>query len=131
MEHAFHYGLSIGCITFLIQKTDFVLEYASLLLNTFNLTKVKKILLIPHYENLENPQEYSSYVEFFCAINATQKNILGFLCRLTSCFICLNCFLTVVVGACFLHLQVLFFSFLIAMLTYLVLCKIKNNVFSD
>jgi hypothetical protein len=131
MENAFYYGLSVGCITFLIQKTDFVIEYARLFLDFCHLTKLKKILLIPHYENLENPADYASFVEFFCAMNGTQKNIFGFLCRLISCFICLNCFLTVVVGAALLSYYTLFFSFLIAMSTYLALCKIKNNVYSD
>ena len=128
MENAFYYGLSIGCITFLIQKTDFVLEYTRLLLDFFHLTKLKKILLIPHYENLEPTSDYASFVEFFCATNGTETNLFGFLCRLISCFICLNCFLTVIGGAFFLSYSVLFFSFLVAMLVYFLLFKIKNSL---
>jgi len=133
MENAIIYSASIGSIVFLIQKTDFIFEYLSLAIYFFEkyffkLTFIKKHLLIEEYKNLENPEDYSSYIEFFSAINGFAPGLRGFLCKLISCFICLSCFLTVPVGLVFIKPSLVFICFIISMIIYFILFNIQKAI---
>lgn len=136
MENAIIYGASIGSIVFLIQKTDFIFEYLNLAIFFFEkcffkLTSTRKYLLLEEYKNLENPEDYSSYVEFFSALNGFAPGLQGFLCKLISCFICLSCFLTVPVGLLFIKESLVFICFIVSIIIYFILFKIQKSIYKD
>jgi hypothetical protein len=135
MENSILIGISIGTFVFLLQKTDFVIEYLNLALHYIeltglDLTKFKKRILILQYENLEEPELYSSFVEFYCAMNGFEKGIKSFLCKLISCFICLNCFLCIAVNIFMSSFKFSFVSFLFSIVVYFLISKIQKNLLS-
>ena len=121
-------GISIGCIVFLIQQTDFVYEYLSLLFKILKLNSLHQKL---NFQTYENSQGFETYIGFIGSIYGVKKNSLGFFCRLITCFICLNCFLSLF-SLIFIKksLIMLFPCFLLSMLTFYILFLIKRHVFA-
>ena len=50
--------VSIGCVVFLIQQTDFVYEYVSLALSYIRIQKLRKVLNLDGYENSSSFENY-------------------------------------------------------------------------
>ena len=120
-------SISIGCIVFLIQQTDFVYEYASMLLRILNLKKVSAFLKFDQYENSNN---FENYIMFIGATCGVKKNIVGFTSRLVTCFICLNCFLSFLAGLLITkNIMLIMPSFLISVIVFYTLFLIKGSVF--
>jgi hypothetical protein len=121
--------ISIGCIVFLIQETDFIYEYLSIFLKTLRLNFLYKSMRFNTYENSNG---FSNYVIFLSSIYGIKKNMLGFLCRLVSCFICLNCFISVFSVLLITKNAIMIFPcFLLSILTFYILFRVKNSVFSQ
>jgi hypothetical protein len=117
---------SIGCIVFLIQKTDFISEYLKLLLIFLKKEKYINLLKITHYEksNLSG-----NYVEFLASVYGVKNNLLGFALRLASCFFCLTCFTSLWVNIFFGKLILIFPMFFFAVLTYHILWYIMQKIY--
>ena len=127
MPDFIYLGISIGSIVFLIQQTDFVYEYISLFTRTTKNKKLEEFLKFDYYQNSNG---YSSYVEFICSRDWSKSVIMSFSSKLISCFFCLSCFLST---ACAIVLcsKFLFVYFLISILTFYMLFKIKNSIFNS
>jgi hypothetical protein len=120
--------ISIGCIVFLIQQTDFIYEYASLFLN---LTKLKRISNAFQFNTYENSNSFPNYIIFLASIHGVKKNAFGFICRLLSCFICLNCFISVFSVLLITKSAIMIFPcFFLSILTFYILFSIKKSIFS-
>jgi hypothetical protein len=120
--------ISIGCIVFLIQQTDFVYEYASLFLK---LTKLKRISNAFQFNTYENSNSFPNYIIFLASIYGVKKNAFGFMCRLLSCFICLNCFISVLSVLLITKGAIMIFPcFFLSILTFYILFSIKKSIFS-
>lgn len=119
--------ISIGSIVFLIQQTDFLYEYISLFCQ---IIKNKKIPNILKFEGYENSDSFKSYIYFLASIHGTKKSPIGFVLRLLSCFICLNCFLSVFAVLLITKNVLLIFPyFIISVITFFILFKIKNEIY--
>jgi len=120
--------VSIGCVVFLIQQTDFVYEYASLALSYIKIQKLRKVLNLDGYENSSS---FENYIIFIASTRGIKKDLGGFTCRLVSCFICLNCFLSVFSVLVVTKSAIMIFPcFFLSVLTFYVLFRIKKSVFS-
>jgi hypothetical protein len=121
-------GISIGCAVFLIQQTDFIYEYLSIFLKTFKLNSLYKKIGFETYENSEN---FDNYINFIGSVHGVKKNALGFFSRLITCFICLNCFLSIF-SLIFIKnsLIMIFPCFLLSMIVFYILFLIKKHVFA-
>jgi hypothetical protein len=120
-------SISIGCIVFLIQQTDFVYEYASMPLKTLNLKKVSAFLKFDQYENSSSFENYIMFIGVVCGV---KKNIVGFASRLVTCFLCLNCFLSFLAGLLITkNIMLIMPSFLISVIVFYILFLIKRSVF--
>jgi len=120
--------ISIGCIVFLIQQTDFIYEYSSLILTYIRIPKIRDWL---KFETYENSSSFENYISFIASIRGIKKDLTGFLCRLVSCFICLNCFLSVLSVLAITKSAIMIFPcFFLSILTFYILFKIKKSVFS-
>ena len=120
--------ISIGCIVFLIQQTDFIYEYSSLILTYIRIPKIRDWL---KFETYENSSSFENYISFIASIRGIKKDFTGFLCRLVSCFICLNCFLSVFSVLAITKSAIMIFPcFLLSVLTFYILFRIKKSVFS-
>ena len=121
--------ISIGSIVFLIQQTDFIYEYGSLLSRVFKIKILDKYLKFEQYE--KNSINFENYIIFLGSVYGVKKNIIGFICRLLTCFICLNCFLSVI---CIIiltnNLMHIFPCFFISILIFYILFSIKRSIFS-
>jgi hypothetical protein len=121
-------SISIGCFVFLIQQTDFIYEYSSLFCNFLKIKTIPKWLSFHTYENSNS---FENYTAFLGSIYGVKKNVTGFLCRLITCFICLNCFLCVFsVLLLTKNILMVFPCFFLSILTYYVLFVIKKHTFS-
>ena len=120
--------VSIGCLVFLIQQTDFIYEYTSLFLG---LTKSDKIYNSLGFNTYENSSNFENYIAFVGSVYGIKRNLLGFTCRLLSCFICLNCFISVF-SVLFITKNIImaFPCFFLSTLTFYILFSIKKSVFS-
>lgn len=119
--------VSIGCVVFLIQQTDFIYEYTSLFLKTLKLKFLCEILKFNTYENSNG---FQNYIMFLASIYGIKKNAFGFLCRLLSCFICLNCFISVFSVLLITKSAIMIFPcFFLSTLTFYTLFSIKKSVF--
>jgi hypothetical protein len=120
-------SISIGCIVFLVQQTDFVYEYSSTLLKILKLKKVSAFLKFDQYENSNS---FENYIMFIGAVCGVKKNIVGFFSRLITCFICLNCFLSFLAGLLITKdVMLIMPSFLISVVVFYTLFLIKRSVF--
>ena len=120
-------SISIGCVVFLIQQTDFIYEYCSMLLKICNLKKVSAFLKFDQYENSNS---FENYIMFIGAVCGVKKNIVGFVSRLATCFLCLNCFLSFLAGLLITKSIILIMpSFLISVIVFYALFLIKRSVF--
>jgi hypothetical protein len=120
-------SISIGCIVFLIQQTDFVYEYASMFLRILKLKKVSAFLKFDQYENSNS---FENYIMFIGAVCGIKKNIVGFFSRLITCFLCLNCFLSFLAGLLFTkNIMFIMPGFLISVVVFYTLFLIKRSVF--
>ncbi len=127
MEHLI-ISASIGSIVFLIQQTDFIYEYISLFCRFIKNNKIPNIL---NFSTYENSNGFESYIYFIGSLYGIKKNLIGFVCRLLSCFICLNCFLSVLAVLFFTkNIFMIFPCFIMAMIVFFVLFKIKNEIYS-
>jgi hypothetical protein len=121
-------SVSIGCFVFLIQQTDFIYEYSSLFCNFLKIKTIPKWL---NFHTYENSNSFENYISFLGSVYGAKKNILGFLCRLITCFICLNCFLCVFsVLLLTKNILMIFPCFFLSILTYYILFVIKKHIFS-
>lgn len=119
-------GISIGSLVFLLQKTDFIFEYSQFFIKFLRLSSFFKL---DYYKN-NKTIECESYFEFICFINATNKGFFGFICRLLSCGICLNCFLSLFLCSFIFFKPLLFlFTFFCAIISYFFLIKLKQNMY--
>jgi hypothetical protein len=118
-------GISIGSLVFLLHKTDFIFEYSSFFIRILGLSSFFKL---DYYKN-NKTIECESYFEFICFINATNKGFFGFICRLLSCGICLNCFLSLLYSFLFLKSFLFLFVFFCAIISYFFLIKLKQNMY--
>lgn len=119
-------GISIGSLVFLVQKTDFIFEYSKFFIEALGFSSFFKL---EHYKNNKSI-ECESYFEFICFINAAKDNFFGFLCRLLSCGICLNCFLSLLFCSFLFFKPFLFlFVFFCAIISYFFLTKLKHNMY--
>jgi hypothetical protein len=120
-------SISIGCVVFLVQQTDFVYEYSSMFLKTLNLKKVSAFLKFDQYENSNS---FENYIMFIGAVCGVKKNIVGFLSRLITCFLCLNCFFSFLAGLLITkNIMLIMPSFLISVVVFYILFLIKRSVF--
>ena len=120
-------SISIGCIVFLVQQTDFAYEYASMFLKILKLKKVSAFLKFDQYENSNS---FENYIMFIGAVCGVKKNILGFASRLITCFLCLNCFLSFLSGLLITKsIMLIMPSFLISVVIFYILFLIKRSVF--
>lgn len=123
----FALSASIGSIVFLVQQTDFIYEYASLFLGHKIFKKIRRLL---NFEGYENSNQFENYIMFLGSVYGIKKNILGFICRLLTCFICLNCFLSFF-SVLFItkSILIIFPCFLLSIVTFYILFLIKKSVF--
>jgi len=120
--------VSIGCFVFLIQQTDFIYEYLSFFSKIFKLNFVDFIFKFDYYE--KNSSKFENYISFVGSIFGTQKNLVGFVSRLLSCFICLNCFLSLIFIALIYNMYAYFLPcFFISTVTYFCLFSIKRSIY--
>jgi len=120
-------SISIGCIVFLIQQTDFVYEYSSMLLR---ILKLKKVSAFFKFDQYENSNSFENYIMFIGAVCGVKKNIAGFLSRLITCFLCLNCFLSFLAGLFITkNIMLIMPCFLISVMAFYTLFLIKRSVF--
>lgn len=120
--------ISIGCIVFLIQETDFIYEYVSLFLG---LTRLKRMSNALQFNTYENSDGFQNYVFFIGSVYGMKKNTFGFVCRLLSCFICLNCFISVLSVLLITKSAIMIFPcFFLSILTFYILFSIKKSIFS-
>jgi hypothetical protein len=120
-------SISIGCIVFLVQQTDFVYEYCSMLLRILRLKKISAFLKFDQYENSNS---FENYIMFIGAVCGVKKNIVGFTSRLVTCFLCLNCFFSFLAGLLITKSTILIMpSFLISVVVFYILFLIKRSVF--
>jgi hypothetical protein len=131
MENIYFYSLflsiSIGCIVFLIQQTDFIYEYASLFLKLTNFKEVGKFLKFDTYENSNG---FENYIMFIGSVYGVKNNIIGFISRLITCFLCLNCLLSVLAGLLITkNIMIIMPCFLISVIVFYILFLIKRSVF--
>lgn len=120
--------VSIGCLVFLIQQTDFIYEYTSLFLG---LTKSDKVYNSLGFNTYENSSNFENYIAFIGSVYGIKRNPLGFICRLLSCFICLNCFISVSSVLLITKSIIMIFPcFFLSTLTFYILFSIKKSVFS-
>jgi hypothetical protein len=120
-------SISIGYVVFLIQKTDFIYEYANLFLR---LIKAKKLLIIMNIEGYEKTDLYKNFIEYLSGIYSGNKNVTGFIVRLSSCFICLSTVLNIFL---FLFLNSLIFVFpgaCVSVITFFVFDKITKSIYT-
>lgn len=121
-------SISIGCIVFLIQQTDFVYEYASILSSILRLKFIDNLLKFDYYE--KNSIQFENYISFLGSVYGVKKNIVGFVCRLLTCFICLNCFLSLSLTLIITKsVLTIFPCFLLSVIIYFILFSIKRSVF--
>jgi hypothetical protein len=120
-------SISIGCVVFLVQQTDFVYEYCSMLLRILRLKKISAFLKFDQYENSNS---FENYIMFIGAVCGVKKNIVGFLSRLITCFLCLNCFFSFLAGLLITkNIMLIMPSFLISVVVFYILFLIKRSVF--
>ena len=121
-------AISVGCLVFLIQQTDFVYEYLSLLSRFLGLKFIDNALKFEYYE--KNSIQFENYIMFLGSVYGVKKNLIGFVCRLLTCFICLNCFLSLwLVLIITKSVVVIFPCFLLSVIVYFILFSIKRSVF--
>lgn len=121
--------ISIGSITFLIQNTDFIYEYLSLFLRTLKIKSLENFFKFAHYE--QNSSSFENYISFLGSVFGVKNNFFGFLCRLLTCFLCLNCFLSLVLSFFIFESFILYIfpCFVGAVLIYLFLFLTKKKIF--
>ena len=120
--------ISIGCVVFLIQQTNFIYEYASLFLKLINFQEIGRVLKFDTYENSSG---FENYIMFIGSVYGVKNNIIGFFSRLITCFICLSCLLSILSVLFITKSIVLIFPcFLFSIITYYILFSIKKSVFS-
>jgi hypothetical protein len=120
--------ISIGSFVFLLQQTDFVYEYGSLFSRLFKLKSIDYILKFEYYE--KNSSSFENYISFIGSVYGVKKNLLGFICRLLSCFICLSCFLSfLLVLVLFKTIYLIFPCFVISVMIYLFLFMSKKKIY--
>jgi len=120
-------SISIGCAVFLIQQTDFVYEYSSILMRILKLKRVSAFLKFDQYENSNN---FENYIMFIGAVCGIKKNIVGFFSRLITCFLCLSCFFSFLAGLLITkNIMLIMPSFLISIVVFYILFLIKRSVF--
>ena len=120
--------ISIGCVVFLIQQTNFIYEYASLFLKLINFQEIGRVLKFDTYENSSG---FENYIMFIGSVYGVKNNIIGFFSRLITCFICLSCLLSILSVLFITKSVVLIFPcFLFSIITYYILFSIKKSVFS-
>jgi hypothetical protein len=120
--------ISIGSFVFLLQKTDFVYEYFSLFSRVLGLKNIDSYLKFEYYE--KNSSQFQNYISFLGSIYGVRKNILGFFCRLISCFLCLSCFLSLVfVILLYKSMYLVFPCFVISVLIYFILFTAMKKIY--
>lgn len=121
-------SISIGSFVFLLQNTDFFYEYGSLLCNFLKLKKLDSLLKFDQYK--ANSNQFDNYISFLGSVFGAKNNVLGFLLRLISCFICLNCFMSLVYNAVLGSMLYFFPCFFISIIIYFILFLIKKKIYS-
>lgn len=132
MENIYLYlvflSITIGSIVFLIQQTDFIYEYLSLFLN---LIRFKEIGVLLKFDSYQNSNGFENYIMFIGSVYGVKNNVIGFFCRLLTCFICLNCVASIFsVLAITNQIIYVFPCFIISILVYYMLFSIKKSIFS-
>ena len=128
MEDFIYLAISIGCIVFLIQQTDFIYEYLNLFTKILKINTLRSLLKFDSYENSNN---FENYVSFIGSVYGIKKNTIGFISRLITCFICLNCFLSFFsVLLITKNVMIIFPCFFLSIIAYYILFLIKKHIFS-
>jgi|LauGreDrversion4_2_1035121.scaffolds.fasta_scaffold01389_8 hypothetical protein len=120
--------ISIGSFVFLLQNTDFVYEYGSLLCQIFKLKKLDIFLKFEQYRS--NSGKFDNYISFLGSVFGAKNNFFGFLARLLSCFICLSCFISLTFNFLFGNALYFLLCFFISSIVYFVLFSIKKKIYS-
>lgn len=125
----FAIALSIGSFVFLLQQTDFIYEYGSLLCQIFKLKKLDLFLKFDHYRS--NSDKFETYISFLGSFFGVKNNFIGFFVRLLSCFICLSCFMSLIINL-LINSSILYIlpCFFISAVTYFILFLIKKKIYS-
>jgi hypothetical protein len=132
MENIYTYSIllsiTIGCIVFLVQQTDFIYEYLSLF---FNLIRFKEIGRFLKFDTYENSNGFENYIIFLGSVYGVKNNVFGFITRLITCFLCLNWLLCVLAGLLITkNIMLIMPSFLISVIIFYILFHIKKTIFS-
>jgi len=120
-------SVSIGSFVFLVQQTDFIFEYLSLFIKIFRNKSLEKLLKFDYYKNSTG---YSNYIEFISSRDWFHNGLIVFVAKLISCFICLNCFLSLLISV-FLGTYMFLVYFFLSVIVFFILFKIKKYVFAN
>ena len=127
-------GMATGTVVFLITETDFIYEYLGLLTKIGRMERVRKFLKFDFYEN-GGRTIGSTYVKFLGNFYGCRENapFTIFLCKLSSCFICLGTFLSLIIGVAMAPKMgfLLFLCPLFSSIGFFVIWKIREEVFKD
>lgn len=120
-------SITIGSLVFLVQQTDFIFEYSKLL---FTLTKKKTLEKLLKFDYYQNSNGYSNYIHFISSRDWSHNGLVAFFCKLISCFVCLNCLLSLVFSL-FLGTGLFLVYFFLSVVVFFILFKIKKYIFEN
>lgn len=120
-------SVTIGSLVFLIQQTDFIFEYMKLFLTVTKNKSLEKLLKFDYYQNSTG---YSNYIQFISSRDWSHNGLMAFFCKLVSCFICLNCFLSLVFSL-FLGIDLFLVYFFLSIVVFFILFKIKKYIYEN
>lgn len=128
LQNFLYLPISIGCFVFLVQKTDFIYEYSCLFSRILRLKFIDLVLKLEYYE--KNSANFENYISFIGSVFGARKDLIGFLSRLLSCFLCLSCFLSLIsVLAIYNNLYFFLPCFFIAAIVFYILFSIKKKIY--
>ena len=110
-------SVSIGSFVFLVQQTDFIFRNKSL----------EKLLKFDYYKNSTG---YSNYIQFISSRDWSHNGLIAFVAKLVSCFICLSCFLSLLISV-FLGTFMFLVYFFLSVIVFFILFKIKKYIFAN
>ena len=120
-------AVSVGAFVFLVQQTDFIFEYAKLFLRLTRNKSLEKFLKFDYYQNSTG---YSNYVEFISSRDWSHNGLMAFTAKLASCFLCLNCLLSLI-ASLFLGINMFLVYYFLSVIVFYILFKIKKYIFTN
>ena len=120
-------AISVGSFVFLVQQTDFIFEYTKLFLKLARNKRLEKFLKFDYYQNSTG---YSNYLEFISSRDWSHNGLMAFLAKLISCFLCLNCLLSLIVSL-FLGINMFLVYYFLSVIIFYILFKIKKYIFTN